>query len=58
MFCITHGEGGWQYADPPWMDWIVIVQGIGDKEGGRNETIREVGGNVVGVDEEEYVGTG
>ena len=28
--CGAHGEGGWQYMDPPWANWIVIVQGTPD----------------------------
>lgn len=31
-FYRVQGEGGWQYVDPPWVDWIVIVQGSGDFE--------------------------
>lgn len=31
-FCRVQGEVGWQYVDPPWVDWIVIVQGSGDFE--------------------------
>lgn len=34
-FCSRHGEGGWQFLDPPSEDWIVIVQG--------NRALEEVG---------------
>lgn len=25
--CSMFGQGGWQYVDSPFQDWIVIVQG-------------------------------
>ena len=39
--------------DPPWKDWIVIIQGTRDMEAGSNGTIGELEGNVVHVGEEE-----
>ena len=27
--CSAHGEGGWQFVDPPLVDWIVVVEGTG-----------------------------
>lgn len=55
LFCIASGEGGWQYVDPPWADWIVVVEGTGDMEvGRRNATVGEIEeGGVVDVGEEE-----
>lgn len=51
--CSAHGEGGWQFVDPPWVDWIVVVEGTGYMQGGRNGTAGDFGGTVVGVSEEE-----
>lgn len=28
--CSQFGEGGWQYLDSPWVDWIVVVHGTGE----------------------------
>ena len=51
--CSAYGEGGWQYMDPPWRDWIVIIQGTRDMAVGSNGTIGELEGNLVHVGEEE-----
>ena len=51
--CSPYGEGGWQYMDPPWTDWIVIIQGTRDMAVGSNGTIGELEGNLVHAGEAE-----
>ena len=43
--CSQFGEGGWQYMDPPWADWLVSVQGTGDLE-----EVEKIGDGTVGGD--------
>ena len=30
LFCSLYGEGGWAFLEPPWVGWIVILQGTAD----------------------------
>ncbi|CAD6581391.1 MAG: hypothetical protein ASARMPRED_000599 [Alectoria sarmentosa] len=51
--CSAHGEGGWQFVDPPFVDWIVVVEGTGYVEGGGKGTVGDLGETVAGGSEEE-----
>lgn len=51
--CSAHGEGGWQYLDPPRADWLVNVQGTADFQEVERDGNGTVNGNLLAFAEDE-----